>query len=153
MRLPRPWYVILVLLAWIPAAWAAAYNARPKLIVVIVIDQFRADYLERYRDQFGDGGFRTFLDRGAYFTDCNYDYANTHTAPGHATLFAGTYTSGHGILANEWWDPLKKRRVTSVQDDTTKLRFAGGFFRRWRLLDRCEVGRVDYVHLLPAGSS
>src|SRR6267378_2006414 len=121
MRLPRPWYVILVLLAWIPAAWAAAYNARPKLIVVIVIDQFRADYLERYRDQFGDGGFRTFLDRGAYFTDCNYDYANTHTAPGHATLFAGTYTSGHGILANEWWDPLKKRRVTSVQDDATKL--------------------------------
>src|SRR5712671_624154 len=121
MRLPRPWFVVLVLLAWIPASWAAAYNARPKLIVVIVIDQFRGDYLERYRDQFGDGGFRTFLDRGAYFTDCNYDYANTRTGPGHATLFTGAYTSGHGIVANEWWDPLKKKRVTSVQDDATKL--------------------------------
>ena len=121
MRLPRPWFVVLVLLAWIPASWAAAYNARPKLIVVIVIHQFRGDYLERYRDQFGDGGFRTFLDRGAYFTDCNYDYANTRTGPGHATLFTGTYTSGHGIVANEWWDPLKKKRVTSVQDDATKL--------------------------------
>ncbi len=121
MRLPRPWHAALVLLALIPAAWASAYNARPKLVVVIVIDQFRGDYLERYRDQFGDGGFRIFLDRGAYFTDCNYDYANTRTGPGHATLFTGSYTSGHGIVANEWWDPLKKKRVTSVQDDATKL--------------------------------
>lgn len=121
MRLPRPWHAALVLLAFIPFGWASAYNARPKLIVVIVIDQFRGDYLERYRDQFGEGGFRTFLDRGAYFTDCNYDYANTRTGPGHASLFTGTYTSGHGIIANEWWDPLKKKRVTSVQDDATKL--------------------------------
>jgi predicted AlkP superfamily pyrophosphatase or phosphodiesterase len=105
----------------LPIAFASAYNARPKLVVVIVIDQFRGDYLERYRDQFGDGGFRVFLDRGAYFTDCNYDYANTRTAPGHATLLTGSYTSGHGIVANEWWDPAKKKRVTSVEDDNTKL--------------------------------
>jgi predicted AlkP superfamily pyrophosphatase or phosphodiesterase len=121
MRLPRPLFLALVLLSSIPAAFASAYNARPKLVVVIVIDQFRGDYLERYRDQFGDGGFRVFLDRGAYFTDCNYDYANTRTAPGHATLFTGSYTSGHGIVANEWWDPQKKKRVTSVEDDSTKL--------------------------------
>src|SRR5713101_6310168 len=87
MRLPRAWCAALVLLACMPAAWASAYNARPKLVVVIVIDQFRGDYLERYRDQFGGGGFRFFLDRGAYFTDCYYDYANTRTSPGHATLF------------------------------------------------------------------
>jgi hypothetical protein len=113
--------VALVVLAWIPAACASAYNARPKLVVVIVIDQFRGDYLERYREQFGDGGFRMFLDRGAYFSDCYYDYANTRTGPGHATLFTGSYSSGHGILANEWWDPKKKKRVTSVEDDATKL--------------------------------
>jgi hypothetical protein len=121
MRLPRSLTVILLLLVFIPAAFASAYNARPKLVVVIVIDQFRGDYLERYRDQLGDAGFRVFLDRGAYFTDCNYDYANTRTAPGHATLFTGSYTSEHGIVANEWWDPQKKKRVTSVEDDTTKL--------------------------------
>ncbi len=125
MRLPRSWSVILsvvlLLLGLIPGAFASAYNARPKLVVVIVIDQFRADYLERYRDQFGDGGFRVFLDRGAYFTDCYFDYANTRTAPGHATLFTASYTSGHGIVANEWWDPQKKKLVTSVEDDTTKL--------------------------------
>src|SRR5579862_3471757 len=125
MRLPRllwAWLVLLPIVIWsTPDAMASAYNARPKLVVVIVIDQFRADYLERYRDQFGDGGFRLFMDRGAYFTDCNYDYANTRTAPGHATLLTGSYTSGHGIVANEWWDPLKKKRVTSVEDDTTTL--------------------------------
>src|SRR5208283_4315044 len=113
--------VLVVVLACAVCACASAYNARPKLVVVIVIDQFRADYIERYRDQFGDGGFRVFLDGGAYFTDCNYDYANTRTAPGHATLLTGSYTSGHGIVANEWWDPQKKKRVTSVEDEKTKL--------------------------------
>jgi predicted AlkP superfamily pyrophosphatase or phosphodiesterase len=104
-----------------PFASASAYNGHPKLIVIVVIDQFRGDYLERYRDQFGEGGFRLFLDRGSYFTDCNYDYANTRTAPGHATLLSGAYSNGHGIAANEWWDPQKKRMVTSVEDDTTHL--------------------------------
>jgi len=136
MKLPRLRYAATALLArifpvWIFLAWvffvstpgavASAYNAHPKLVVIIVIDQFRGDYLERYHDQFTDGGFRAFLERGAYFTDCNYDYANTRTAPGHATLFTGSYTSGHGIVANEWWDPQKKKRVTSVEDDAVKL--------------------------------
>ena len=121
MRLPRFLVLTLIFALLNPAAFASAYNAHPKLIVVIVIDQFRADYLERYRDQFGAGGFRVFLDRGAYFTDCNYDYANLSTAPGHASLFTGAYSSGHGIVANEWWDPQKKKRVTSVEDDSTRL--------------------------------
>src|ERR1700730_18576268 len=110
-----------LILTSIPLSFASAYNAHPKLIVVIVIDQFRCDYLERYRDQFGEGGFRLFLDHGAYFTDCNYNYANTRTGPGHATLLTGAYSSGHGIMANEWWDPEKKKLVTSVEDDATTL--------------------------------
>src|SRR5271156_4136839 len=123
--LPRCWrnqiILLVVVLACAVCACASAYNSRPKLVVIIVIDQFRGDYLERYHDQFGDGGFKLFLDRGAYFTGCNYDYANTRTAPGHATLLTGSYTSGHGIMANEWWDPQKKKMVTSVEDDSTKL--------------------------------
>ncbi len=102
-------------------SFASAYDAHPKLVVVIVIDQFRGDYLERYRDQFGDGGFRLLLDHGAYFPNCNYNYANTRTAPGHSTLLTGAYSNGHGIADNEWWDPKKKRMVTSVEDDATKL--------------------------------
>jgi predicted AlkP superfamily pyrophosphatase or phosphodiesterase len=103
------------------ASFASSYNGRPKLVVVIVIDQFRGDYLERYRDQFGDGGFRLLLDHGANFTDCNYNYANTRTAPGHSTLFTGAYTDGHGFFANEFWDFKNKRDVPFVQDDKTNL--------------------------------
>src|SRR4029077_3582042 len=113
--------LVCTLLLFPSPALASAYNGHPKLIVIVVIDQFRGDYLERYRDQFGEGGFRLFLDRGAYFTDCNYDYANTRTAPGHGTLLTGTYSNGNGIVANEWWDPQKKRMVTSVEDDSTLL--------------------------------
>src|SRR5579864_6036173 len=100
--------------------FASAYNGHPRLIVIIVIDQFRGDYVERYRSQFGDNGFRLLIDHGAYFPNCNYNYANTRTAPGHSTLFTGAYSNGHGIADNEWWDPKKKRMVTSVEDDSTK---------------------------------
>lgn len=116
--------IVFALLACVliqDVSFASAYNARPKLIVVIVIDQFRGDYLERYRDQFGEGGFRLLLDHGAYFPDCNYDYANTRTAPGHATLMTGAYSDGHGILANELWDPQQKRLLGVVRDDNTHL--------------------------------
>jgi hypothetical protein len=115
-----PALILAALTLAVPAS-ASAYNAHPKLVVVITIDQFRGDYLERYRDQFGEGGFRLLLDHGAYFPNCNYNYANTRTAPGHATLFTGAYSNGHGIADNEWWDQNKKRMVSSVEDDATKL--------------------------------
>ncbi len=112
---------VVILASLSPSSSASAYNGRPKLVVVIVIDQFRGDYLERYRDEFGEGGFRMLLDRGAYFSNCNYDYANTRTAPGHSTLFTGAYSNGHGIVSNEWWDQKKHKMVTSVEDENTRL--------------------------------
>ncbi len=112
---------IIIVFAISILAAASAYSGHPKLVVVITIDQFRGDYVERYHDQFGDAGFRLLLDHGAYFPNCNYNYANTRTAPGHSTLFTGAYSNGHGIAANEWWDPKKKKMVTSVEDEDTKL--------------------------------
>ncbi len=114
---------LLVALPAIPAR-ASAYDGKPKLVVLVVIDQFREDYLERYRaDLKAPHGFRLFLDHGAYFPDCYYDYANTKTAPGHATLGTGAYTDGHGINSNEWWDLSRntKRPVTAVEDDRYKV--------------------------------
>jgi len=112
MTLPRTLRVTLILLCALlwsaSAAFASAYNARPKLIVVIVIDQFRGDYLERYRDQFGDGGFRLFLDRGAYFTDCNYDYANTRTAP--ATLLFSLEATPAGTASSRTNGGIRRKR-------------------------------------------
>lgn len=102
---------------------ASVYDDHPKLAVIIVIDQFRGDYLERYKADFKGRGFRLFLDHGAYFPDCYYEYANTKTAPGHATLGTGAYTDGHGIASNEWWDlsRSKDHPVSSVEDERYRL--------------------------------
>src|ERR1700744_6122509 len=85
-------------------AHAQAYDAKPKLVVIVVIDQFRADMLSRYRSEFKGRGFRLFLDEGAWFPDCYYNYVNTKTAPGHATIGTGAYSDAHGIQSNEWCD-------------------------------------------------
>ena len=106
-----------------PRATASAYDAHPKLVVVIVLDQFRADYLERYREDFKGRGFKLFLDHGADFLDCYYNYANTETAPGHSAIGTGAYTDGNGIGGNEWWDLTrnKERPVSSVEDERYAL--------------------------------
>ncbi len=115
--------LVLLLAALLPLsttlpAFASAYDAHPKLVVILVIDQFREDYLERYRSDFKDRGFRLFLDEGAYFPDCYFNYANTKTSPGHATIGTGAYTNGHGIASNDWWDLSRntKRPISSVED-------------------------------------
>ena len=104
-------------------ARASAYDGHPRLVIILVVDQLRADYLDRYRADFKGRGFRLFLDHGAYFEDCYYDYANTKTAPGHATLGTGAYTDGHGISSNSWWDLSrnKTRPVSSVEDDRYRI--------------------------------
>lgn len=105
------------------AANAQVYNAQPKLVVIVVIDQFRGDYLERYRSDLKGRGFKLFLDEGAWFPDCYYNYANTKTAPGHATIGTGAYSDGHGIDSNEWWDAARSydHRVSAVQDERYRL--------------------------------
>ncbi|GAC1416552.1 MAG: alkaline phosphatase family protein [Acidobacteriaceae bacterium] len=106
------------------SARAQAYDARPKLVVLLVIDQFRGDYLDRFRESFrSQNGFNLFLKKGAYFNGCYYDYANTKTAPGHATIGTGAYTDGHGIGSNEWWDLSRNtdRVISSVEDERYRL--------------------------------
>lgn len=120
-RLRNRAVLIAFVLAALPAVFASAYNHSPKLVVIIVIDQFRGDYLQRYHDEFGPGGFRLLMEDGAYFPDCSYNYATLVTGPGHATIGTGAYTIGHGILANEWFDPRLGKRVTSVSDESTHI--------------------------------
>jgi Type I phosphodiesterase / nucleotide pyrophosphatase len=102
---------------------AQVYSGKPKLVVIVIIDQFRGDYLNRFHDEFKGRGFRLFTDEGAWFTNCYYDYANTKTAPGHATLGTGAYSDGHGIESNEWWDVSRSdtHAVSSVEDERYQL--------------------------------
>jgi len=117
-------FVVCLLSVLCPVAAAAqAYVGQPKLIVILVIDQFRGDYLNRDQAKFKGRGFNLLMKDGAWFTDCYYDYANTKTAPGHATIGTGAYTDGHGIDSNEWWDASRSFdvQVSSVQDERYKL--------------------------------
>jgi len=126
-KILRAWltsvFVIALVFAFSASASAQAYVGKPKLIVIVVIDQFRGDYLNRHQADFKGRGFNLFMKQGAWFTDCYYDYANTKTAPGHSTIGTGAYSDGHGIDSNEWWDAKRSYddQVTSVQDERYQL--------------------------------
>ncbi len=94
---------------------------RPRLVLLIVVDQFRYDYLDRFGDLFAANGFRRLLRDGASWTQSNYDHMPTYTAPGHATMMTGAYPAETGIIGNEWLDRATGTRITSVSDSTTKL--------------------------------
>lgn len=100
---------------------AAAQTRRPRLVLLVVADQFRYDYLERFGDLFGPKGLRRLLTGGASWVDANYDHAPTTTAPGHSTMMTGSYPALTGIVANEWIDRESGKRVTSVSDPQARL--------------------------------
>ena len=93
---------------------------KPKLVVAIVIDQFRYDYLTRFRGEF-HAGFDRLLTKGAVFTNANYIHFPTVTAVGHSTFLTGATPSVSGIVGNDWFDRDEHKHVTSVSDSRTKL--------------------------------
>jgi predicted AlkP superfamily pyrophosphatase or phosphodiesterase len=111
-------------------AWSAnsmlthkTFKERPKLVVVVVIDQFRADYLTRFEKVFlaaqvGSrlGGFNYLMGKSAYFPFAKYDVLQSMTCPGHATILTGSYPAQNGISLNEWFDRNEKRNIYCVED-------------------------------------
>src|SRR6185369_12789427 len=119
-------FVLVVCLLFAPVAFSQrrgpqrTTQKRPRLVLLIVVDQFRYDYLERFGDLFGPNGFKRLLRDGASWTQSNYDHTPTYTAPGHATMMTGAYPAESGIVANEWLDRPTGKRITSVTDDSVK---------------------------------
>lgn len=115
-----------------PSAWAqrspvsrpAAERARVRLVLLLAVDQFRYDYLTRFRDLFVANGFNRLLRDGASWADANYDHVPTYTAPGHATMMTGAWPAETGIIANEWPDRVSGRIVANCSDpeDTATAR-------------------------------
>lgn len=110
--------LLLLLLFHIQVVGAAP--KKPKLIVAVMVDQFRYDYLTRFRSEYNSGIAR-MLEHGAVFTDAHHISAPTVTAIGHSSFMSGATPSLSGIAANEWWDRQLKKSVTSVSDDDTKM--------------------------------
>ncbi len=105
--------VLSLCLHSLAAPWAPQ---KPKLIVFMVIDQFRTDYLSRYRSEFRKDGFRALIDRGAYFPYGEYDVLQAMTCPGHATVLTGAYPYQMGIPINDWYDQTLKKKRYCVED-------------------------------------
>lgn len=87
-----------------PPSWIAPGQPRVKLAVLVVFDQMRGDYLEKWRPLFQPAGFVRLQTEGAWFTNCHYPYGVTTTGPGHASMLTGTCGDRHGIINNNWYE-------------------------------------------------
>lgn len=115
----------------------------PRLVVLIVVDQLRADYLQRF-DRFWEGGLRYLLDTGVQFTDAHHDHAITATAPGHASLVTGCTPRRHTVFANSWVDRESGERAYSAADsdwNITPERLECSTLGSW-MKDRYPTARV-----------
>jgi predicted AlkP superfamily pyrophosphatase or phosphodiesterase len=114
--------LILAVLAPRPAtARKKEVPGRPKLVVVIVIDQFRYDFLTRFAPFFGRDGFNRLRREGAFFTAAHYRHAATYTGPGHALILSGSYPHRNGIVANYWYNRATARREGILFDPDARL--------------------------------
>src|SRR5690554_1249471 len=80
-----------------------AAHETPKLVVGIMVDQMRSDYIHKYWDKFGDDGFKRLVNEGFTFTNNHFDYMPTSTGPGHASVYTGTTPAVHGVMGNSWY--------------------------------------------------
>ena len=92
-------------------------TTNPKLVVGIVVDQMRYDYLTRFYDRFGDGGFKRMINEGFNCKNNHFNYIPTKTAAGHASIFTGTTPKYHGVIGNDWFDKELKKTVYCTGDE------------------------------------
>jgi predicted AlkP superfamily pyrophosphatase or phosphodiesterase len=102
MNNPPRWLAACFSLALMAATSGFGAPPPPDLVVVISVDQMRADYLDRFAPYFGEGGFNRLTRQGLNFTDNHYRHAVTKTGPGHAVILTGVHADQHGIVGNEW---------------------------------------------------
>ncbi len=114
---------ILIASLALAAAASAMAAEKPRLVIVLSIDQFRGDYLQRFADLFLPanqggkvGGFKYLMEQGANYQDAHHAHLPTATGPGHAAILTGSAPAFHGIIGNDWFDPATKREVYCVED-------------------------------------
>ena len=93
-------------------------NNKPKLVVGIVVDQMRFDYLTRFNSKFGEGGFKRLQNEGFNCKNNHFNYIPTYTGPGHASIYTGTTPNYHGIIANNWFDKFNSKKVYCASDNS-----------------------------------
>ncbi len=95
-------------------------SSNPKLVVGIVVDQMRYDYLTRFHNKYGEGGFKRMVNKGFNCKNNHYNYIPTYTGPGHASIYTGTTPKYHGIISNNWYDKEVNKSVYCAGDDSVQ---------------------------------
>lgn len=113
----------LALLSHTPAQAQATASGKapPKLVVFMAVDGFPQEQLLKYYDQYGEGGFKLLLDKGAWYGNNHYSHATTYTGVGHATLLSCAHPYKHSVIGNDWLDKKTKQRIYSTEDSRHKL--------------------------------
>ncbi len=103
-------------------------SEKPKLIIGIVVSEMRYDYLNRYWDKFGEGGFKKLVNGGTFCKNTHHDYLISESGEGFATIATGAYPDVHGIVSDYWYDRLRDKITFCVRDETVKT--TGGAFEQ-----------------------
>src|SRR5689334_13597442 len=110
----------VLMLGMTQLVWSQSTNEKPKLVVGIVVDQMRFEYLNRFQGKFGEGGFKRLMNQGFTVKNGHYNYVPTVTGPGHASVYTGSTPAIHGIIGNEFYDKQIKKHVNCVEDSRFK---------------------------------
>jgi predicted AlkP superfamily pyrophosphatase or phosphodiesterase len=108
---------IIVLAVFLSVFSQAQAVQKTKVVVGIVIDQMRADYLTNFNHLYGKGGFNLLKKKGAWFTNCYINYLPAYTGPGHASIYTGSVPGINGIVGNNWYDASSGKNIYCVQDN------------------------------------
>ncbi|WP_298147296.1 alkaline phosphatase PafA [Flavobacterium sp.] len=117
---PFVWALLLV-----TTFFSAKAQDRPKLVVGIVVDQMKTEYLYRFANDFGSGGFKRLTSNGFTFYNAHFNYMPTYTGPGHASVYTGTTPRFHGIVGNDWYNKSIKKNMYCTDDASVRTLGAG----------------------------
>ncbi len=149
-------FISIALILLFQVAFAGKENEnklQPRLVIGIVIDQMRYDYLYRFYDQYSENGFKRLMKEGMNFTFAQYNYIPTYTGPGHSSIYTGTVPYYHGIISNDWYDKKMKRTIYCVEDDSVKSVGADDNSGRMSPENLCATTMTDQLRMSDNGHS
>lgn len=117
---PRSIILLLLSVPTICKAQERTWQQPPRLVVGIVVDQLRTDYIYRYWHNFGEGGFKRLVNEGAFLRDAHFNYMPTYTGPGHASIYTGATPAHHGIVGNDMYVRATGANLYCAQDDAVQ---------------------------------
>jgi len=138
--------LVAISLATLANAQTKKNDQPPKLVVGIIVDQMRQEYLFRFQSKYGSGGFKRIMNDGFMLKNGHYNYSPTVTGPGHASVYTGTTPAVHGIIGNDWYDKNLKKAVNCVEDPAHSVIGSpegNGDVSPWRMLSTTVTDELE----------